>query len=153
PWAGDRLAGHRALRPAGADAVLHVHHLAARPVDEEVAQDATVAGELAVVVGGAFPDADRGEVRGLERRHVPLVHGVVGDAVETDLAARPRLGAGPFDAVVEVLRFARRPDLEIAGRAAGAARVHAHDGVAVRHPLLGIDQLPVLVLVAGAFRA
>ena len=51
----------------------------------------------------------------------------------------------------DVLGLARRPDFEIARRAAGAARIDAHQHVAVRHPLLRVEQLPVLVLVAGAF--
>ena len=59
---GDRLAGDDAFRAALADAVLHGGHLARIPAREEVAEDAAVAAELAIVVGRAFPDADRGEV-------------------------------------------------------------------------------------------
>ena len=51
----------------------------------------------------------------------------------------------------DVLGLARRPCFQIARRAAGAARIHPHADVAVRHPLLRVEQLPVLVLVAGAF--
>ncbi len=105
---------------------------------------------VAVPVGGAFPDAHRREMRRLQRRDVPLVDAVVGDAVEADLAVRPGLHAGPFDAVVEVLRLARREVIDEARRAAAAARVDAHAGVAVRHPFLGIDHFPVLVVVARA---
>ena len=105
---------------------------------------------VAVPVGGAFPDAHGGEVRRLQRRHVPLVDAVVGDAVEADLAVRPGLHAGPFDAVVEVLGLARREMIDEAGRAAGAAGIDAHAGIVVRHPLLGVDHLPVLVAVARA---
>ena len=111
-----------------------------------------MAAKLAVIVGRAFPDAQRREMRRPQRRHVPLVHGVVGNAVDADLAVAPGLRARPLDAVVEVLGLARRPHVEIAGRAAGAARIDAHDRVAVRHPFLRIDQLPVLVLVARALR-
>ena len=89
---------------------------------------------------------------GLQRRALPLVLGVVGDAVQPDLAVRPGLHAGPFDAKRQVLRFAQRPDVDDAGRAAGAAAVDAHDRVAVRHPFLGIDHLPALVLVGRAGR-
>ena len=107
--------------------------------------------KLAVVVGRAFPDAQRGEVLRLQRRRLPLVHRVIGDAVQADLAVRPRLHAGPVDADRDVLRLARRPGFQVARRAAGAARIDAHQHVAVRHPFLGVEQLPVLVLVAGAF--
>ena len=105
---------------------------------------------VAVPVGGALPDAHGGEVRRLQRRHVPLVDAVVGDAVEPDLAVRPGLHAGPFDAVVEILGLARREVVDEARRAAAAARVDAHAGVVVRHPFLGIDHFPALVEVARA---
>ena len=107
-------------------------------------------GHVAIPVGGALPDAHGGQVRRLQRRHVPLVDGVVGDAVESDLAARPRLHAGPFDAVVEILGLARREVVDEAGRAAGAAGIDAHAGVVVRHPFLRIDHFPALVEVARA---
>jgi len=108
--------------------------------------------EVAIVVGGALPDADRAQVRRLERRDLPLVHRVVGDAVQSDLAGAPRLPRRPLDAVVEVLGFARRPDVEMTGGAAGAARVDPDAGVAVRHPLLRVDDLPVLIFVRGPGR-
>ena len=85
---------------------------------------------------------------GLSARHLPLVHGVIGDAVDADFAVAPGLRAGPLDAPIEILRLARRPHVEMAGRAAGAARVDAHAGIAVRHPFLRIDQFPVLIFVA-----
>src|SRR5262249_48397433 len=65
-------------------------------------------------------------------------------------AIRPRLHARPFDAEREILRLAQRPDVDHAGRAAGAAAVDAHADIAVRHPLLRIDHLPALVLVGRA---
>ena len=63
------------------------------------AEDAAVMRHVAVEVGGALPQADRGEMLGLQRGGLPLVLGVVGDAVQADLAVRPRLHAGPVDAV------------------------------------------------------
>ena len=111
-----------------------------------------MAAELAVIVRRTLPDAQRGEMRRLERADLPLVHRVVGDAVDADLAVAPRLRAGPLDASVEVLRLARRPDVEVTRRAPGAARVDAHADIAVRHPFLRIDQLPVLIPVARALQ-
>src|SRR5262245_34681251 len=109
-----------------------------------------MAADLAIIVGRALPDAQGGKMRRLERGHLPLVHGVIGDAVDADLAVAPRLRARPFDALVKVLRLARRPYVEIAGRAAGAARVDPDAGIAVGHPFFRIDELPVLILIAGA---
>ncbi len=45
------LAGHDAFGAARADAVLHARHLPRVPAVEEVAEDAAVPAELAVVVG------------------------------------------------------------------------------------------------------
>src|SRR5207245_5478360 len=105
---------------------------------------------LAVVIGESFPDAERREMRRAQSADLPLVGGEVGDAVQPDLAARPGLRRGPLDAVVEIARLARRPDVDDAGRAARAARIDAHADIAVGHPLLWIDELPALVLVARA---
>src|SRR5262245_52592398 len=107
-------------------------------------------GHVAVPVGGALPDAHGGQVRRLQRRHVPLVDAVIGNAVEPDLAVRPGLHAGPLDAVVEILGLARREMIDEAGRATAAAGVDAHAGIVVRYPFLGIDHLPALVEVARA---
>src|SRR2546427_678987 len=82
----------------------------------------------------ALPDAHRGEVRRLQRGDVPLVDGVIGDAVEPDISVRPGLHARPFDAVVEIRRLARREMVDMAGRAAAAPRIDPHDDIAVRHP-------------------
>jgi hypothetical protein len=79
---------------------------------------------------------------------VPLIDAVIGDAVEAHLAVAPRLHAGPFDAVVKVLGFARRERIDEARRRAGPARVDAHDGVVVRHPFFRIDHFPALVEIA-----
>ena len=89
-------------------------------------------------------------MRRLLGRHLPLVHGVVGNAVDAHLAVGPRLHGGPLDALVEVLGLARREMIDVAGRTAGAARIDAHHGVAFGHPFLRIDDFPVLVLVGRA---
>ena len=92
-----------------AKTVLHGLHLHVVPVLREGIVDAAVVAEFAIEVGEPFPDADGGEVLGLQARDLPLVDGVVGDAAQADLAVRPGLAARPFDAVVEVLGLARRP--------------------------------------------
>ena len=150
--AGDELARDHASGAAFADAVLHARDLARIPARQEVGENAAMTAQLAVIVGRAFPDAQRGEMRRIERRDLPLVHGVVGDAVDADLAVAPGLRAGPLDARIEILRLARRPHVEMAGRTPGAARVDAHAGIAVRHPFLRIDQFPVLIFVARALQ-
>src|SRR5262245_25487934 len=119
--AAHRLTGDARARAAPAQPVLDRLHLHVVPVGEERAEDAAVVRHVAVPVGRALPDAHGREVRRLERRDVPLVHAVIGDAVQADLAAGPRLHARPLDAVVEILRFPRREVVYIAGRAAGAA--------------------------------
>ena len=145
-----QLARHARARAALAEAVLDRLHLHVVPVGEERGEDPAVVRHVAVPVGRAFPDAHRGKMGRLQRRDVPLVHAVVGDAVQPHLAARPRLHARPLDAVVEILRFPRREVVDVARRAAGAARIHAHARVAVRHPLLRVDDLPALVEIARA---
>src|SRR5450759_1109651 len=85
-----------------------------------------------------------------QRADLPLVHRVVRDAVDANLAVAPGLCAGPFNAIVKVPRFAWRPAVDHAWRTAGAARIDTHTDVAVRHPLLRVDQFPVLVIVAGS---
>src|SRR5689334_4638657 len=146
-FAAHRLARDATLRSAHPPAVLHRRHLHVVPVRPERAEYAAVVRHVAIEVGGALPDAHGREVRRLQRGDVPLVDAVVGNAVETDPAVRPRLHAGPFDAVAEVPRLARREMVDEAGRSARAARIHAHADVTVRHPLFRIDNLPVLVAV------
>src|SRR5215468_11756998 len=146
----DQLAVHARALAALARAVLHGLHLHVVPVFPERADEAAVMGHVAVPVGGAFPDAHGGQVRRLQRRHMPLVDAVIGNAVEPDLAVRPGLHAGPLDAVVEILGLARREMIDEAGRATAAAGVDAHAGIVVRYPFLGIDHLPALVEVARA---
>ena len=146
----DELAGDAAHGPAFAKPVLHGLHLHLLPVLAEDAQDAAVVGGVAVVVGIALPDADGGEARRVQRGDPPLVGGEIGDAAHADLAGAPGKGCDELDAVVEVGRLARAVDGEEAGRAAGAAAVDAHAGVAVRHPFLRVRHLPGLVEVGGA---
>ncbi len=144
------FAVHPAALAAFAGAVLHGFHLHVVPVFPERAENPAVVGHVAVPVGGAFPDAHGGQVRRLEAGDVPLIDAVIGNAVEPDLAVRPGLRRGPFDAVVKILGLARRKMVDVAGRAAAAARVNTHAGIVVRHPFLRIDDLPVLIQVAGA---
>ncbi len=116
------VAVHAALEAARAAPVLERVDLRARPVVREtVAENAAVMRHVAIEVGGALPQADRGQVLWLQRRALPLVLGVVGDAVQPDLAVRPRLHARPFDAGGEVHRLAARPDVDHA-RASGRRR-------------------------------
>jgi hypothetical protein len=143
---------HAAPLATLAGAVLHGLDLHVVPVFPKRAENAAVVRHVAIPVGGAFPDAHGGKVRRLERRHVPLIDAVVRNAVEPDLAVRPRLHAGPFDALVEIFRLARREMIDHAGRAAGAAGIDAHAGIVMRHPFLRIDHFPALVEIAGARR-
>src|SRR5512139_3629996 len=116
--------------------------LVLRPaLGEAVAEDAAVMRHVAVEIGGALPKADRGEMPGLKRRALPLVLGIIGDAVQADLAVRPRLYAGPFDALRKVEGLLQRPDVDHPRRTARAAAVDADAGIAVRHPFLGVDHL------------
>ena len=76
-----------------------------------------------------------------------MVHRIVGDAVETNLAVAPRLNRGPLDAIVVILALARRPDLHHSRRVTSAAAVDANTDIAVGNPLLRIDDFPVLIFV------
>src|SRR5207247_4193602 len=143
----DELAGDAALRAALALAVLHRLHLHLLPVLSESADDAAVAVAVAVAVAPAFPHADRREMRRLRRRGAPLVARIIGNAVHADFAAAPGLRCGPFHAPVDVARLARVVVAEIARRAPRAARIDADARIAVGHPFLRIDDLPVRVLV------
>ena len=87
----DQFAVHAASLAALAGAVLHGLDLHVVPIFPERAENAAVMRHVAIPVGGALPDAHRGEMRRLEARHVPLVDAVIGNAVEPDLAVRPRL--------------------------------------------------------------
>jgi hypothetical protein len=68
-----------------------------------------------VPIGSALPDAHRGEMLRLTRCHVPLIDAVIGNAVQPNLAGAPRLRAGPFDTIVEVLCLSRRKMVDEAG--------------------------------------
>src|SRR5947208_3982813 len=87
----DKLAGNAAARAALAEAVLHGLHLHVVPVRPEGAENAAVMRHVTVPVSRAFPNAHRGQARRLERRHLPLVDRIVGDAVEPNLAVAPWL--------------------------------------------------------------
>ena len=137
-------------RTAGAEAVLDGLDLHVVPVVPEGAENAAVVGGVPVPLRGALPGDHRHEVRRLAGGHRPLVHGVVRDAREPDLAVAPGLNCGPLDAVVEVLGLPRREVIDVAGRASAAPGVHPQAHVAVGDPLLGVADLPVLVLVGGA---
>src|ERR1700726_951037 len=94
------FAVHAAPLTALARTVLHGLDLHVVPVFPERAEDAAVMRHVAIPVGGALPDAHGGKMRRFARRDVPLIDAVIGNAVETDLAVRPGLHTGPFDAVV-----------------------------------------------------
>src|SRR4029077_3630349 len=106
------IAGHAAAMALGAETVLHGLDLHVVPVLRESVVDAAVVTELAVEIGKALPHADGSEMLGLQARDLPLVDGVVGNAAQADLAVRPGLLAGPFDAIGEVPGLARRPMLD-----------------------------------------
>ena len=132
--------------------VLHRLDLHVVPVRREGAEDAAVPRQVAVEVGRPLPGAHGAQVRRLQRRRLPLVHGVVGDTVEADLAGAPGLLCRPFDAEVEILGLPRRPGVEIPRRPAAAAGIDAHADIPVGHPLFRIDDLPALVLVGRTRR-
>ena len=148
--AGNPVAVDATLEAAVALAVLAGDDGLSVPGLGEPAGDAAVVGQVAVEISRPLPDAHGRQVRRLERGHLPLVHPVVGDAVQTHLPVAPGLGARPLDAVVKIPGLARRPNFQIARRAARATRIHAHAGVAVGHPFLGVHELPVLVFVGCA---
>src|SRR5580658_1971657 len=136
--------------PALADAVLDAGHLRRVPLPDEHVEDAAVPGEVAVEVAAALPRADRGQVRRPQRCDLPLVDRVVGDTEQPDLPRAPGLDSGPLDALVVIAGLPRREDVEVPGRASGAARVDPDHDVAVRHPLLRVDGLPVLMQAGRA---
>src|SRR3974390_2941664 len=144
------VAVHAAAVPSRAKTVLHALHLHVVPVLRECVVDAAVVGQFTVEVGEALPDADGREVLGLQARDLPLIDRVVGNAAQAYFAVRPGLDSRPFDAMIKVPCLTRRPMLDIAGRASAAARIYAHDHVAVRHPLFRIADFPALIFVGGA---
>src|SRR5262245_61410058 len=113
--AADRLPRCARARATLAQPLLHGLYLHVVPVGEESAEYAAVVRHVAVPIGRTLPDAHGGKMTGLQGRDVPLVHAVIRDPVQADLAVRPRLSACPFDTVVEVLRLARREVVYEAG--------------------------------------
>jgi hypothetical protein len=81
----------------------------------------------------------------------PLIDGEVGNAEKPDLAVAPWLRRRPFDRVVEVDRFRKRPGLVLAGRFAGAAAIDTNGGIAARHPPVRIDRFPIHPFVGRLF--
>src|SRR5207247_11273039 len=102
---GHTLAGHPAAPACASPRVLHPDDLRGEPGPAEGAQNAAVMAEVAVIIGGPLPDADGGQMRRLERRDLPLVHRVVGDAVQADLDGAPRLRHRPLDYMAAVRRL------------------------------------------------
>src|SRR6185437_5964467 len=117
--------------------------------DEAGAEYPAMARAIAIEIAGAGPGQDGREVFGLIRRDHPLARRVIGDAEQADLAVAPGLRPGPFDRFLEVLELLRRVDVELAGRAAGAAAIDLDHGIAMRHPDLGIRALEHHVLAGG----
>src|SRR6266702_2809300 len=125
-----------------------MRHMVIPPAGGEAeGEDAAVIAEIAVHVGRAFPGDHRFQRRRLEARDQPLRHRVVGDAERADAAVAPGLSSRPFDRVVEVARFRRRPGIGAPGRLARAAAVDAQAAIAARHPPQRVRRLPVHVLV------
>jgi hypothetical protein len=118
---GNQFTGDHALASAFAHPVLHTQHLAPIPAQRHHADDAAVAVDVAVEITGALPNADGRQMGRLHGRHLPLVHRVVRDAAQAHLAVAPGLLPCPFDALVEILGFLRRPNIHPARRAPGAA--------------------------------
>src|SRR5690606_10987977 len=56
------------------------------------------------------------------------------------------------NADLEVLSFAQRPDIQKPRRPAGSTAVHTNTDVAIGHPLLRINDFPVLILVGRPCR-
>src|ERR1700682_6619383 len=150
--AADQLACDAAPGPSFAATVLHRGHLHVVPVGPEGAQDSAVVRHVAIPVGGSLPDTHRGKMRRLQRCYVPLVDAVIRNAVEAHLAVRPRLHAGPLDAVVEVPGLARSEVIDKPGRAARASQIDPHANVAVGYPFFRIDDFPTLISVSRAVR-
>src|SRR5450756_462805 len=113
----DRLVGHAAARAALADAMLHRDNRARIPVRDEFGIDASVVTGLAVMGGRAFPRTHRRQMRRRELRYQPRVHCEIRDTDEPYLAAGPALRGRPFDAVIKILSLARRPGIDVTGRA------------------------------------
>ena len=120
-----------------------MHQMRDVPVGHEQAEQSAVEQRIAVEIGKAFPRNDRLQRRRLVIGDEPLVDGEIGYAGEPDLARAPGLRRRPFDRIVEIDRLRERPRFALAGRFAAAAPVDAHGRIALRHPPLRVDRLPV----------
>src|SRR5215210_1626785 len=78
--AADQFAGDAAALAARADAVLHGFDLHVLPVLLERRDDAAMVRGVAVAVGIALPDANRGQMFRLQTGGAPLRGGVVGNS-------------------------------------------------------------------------
>src|SRR5262249_13136979 len=148
---GNRLAGDAAARAARPDAMLHRNNRTRIPVRNEFGIDASMITGFAVMIRRALPSTEGRQVRWRQCSDLPCVHRKIGNTVEADLAGTPLLRRGPFDAFVKVSGFARRPRIDITRRAAGAARIDTHDCIAVRYPLLRVNDFPVLIFIARSY--
>ena len=104
---GDPFACHDAIRAARADAMLHARYLTRMPAVEKITYNAAVTTQLSIVVRRPLPDAHRRQMGRPECADIPLVHRIIRNAVDADLAIAPGLCARPFNALVKVLRFPR----------------------------------------------
>ena len=120
-----------------------MHEMRQVPVGHEQAEQSAVEQRIAVKVGKTFPRNDRLQRRRLVIGDEPLVDGEIGYAQQPDLARAPPLRRRPFDRIIEVDRLRERPRLALAGGFAAAASINAHRRIALGHPPLRVDRLPV----------
>ena len=102
-----RFAGVGVFRCAVAPTVLDVHHLMLGPALLKLAQDAAMVARVTIAVVLTFPRNNGRKMRRMPGRHAPLVAGVIRDAEHAHLAVAPRLRARPFDALIQIINFAR----------------------------------------------
>src|SRR5271169_2246344 len=81
-----QLSGHNAARTTLTQTVLHTLDLNVVPSGPECGNHATVMSGVAVPIGGSLPGTHRRQVGRLLGGDLPLIHGVVGDAVDSNLA-------------------------------------------------------------------
>src|ERR1700712_7600 len=135
----------------GRISMLNRKHLARIPaLLEFVGQNASMAKYVAIAVGRAFPWNHRRKMRRLQSGNTPLIHGVVRDPVQPDLAVRPIARTSPFDRMEKVERLPFRENIKVARRTAGAPRVDANNPIAPPPPNSGITVSPRQPPVAGA---
>src|SRR4029077_4184309 len=92
---GHEIAGRAAARASLSKAMLHGLDLHVVPVRPKRAVNSAVMRRIAIPLRRSFPDAHRGQMWRLQRRYLPLVDRVIGNSIEADLSAAPRLLAGP----------------------------------------------------------